>query len=117
MIIYHFDRVFKARGIVKPFAFLKKSGFSDSLASKIKNNKVARLNLPTIEHLCIMLRCTPNDLMEWRPDSNHTIDTEHPIHKLKRSDKIVDITRTLNTVPLDKLDRIEELIRTEINKA
>jgi len=37
--------MFKARGIDKPFAFLQKAGFSDNFSSKIKNNRVSRLDL------------------------------------------------------------------------
>ena len=115
MIVYNFTRVFKARGIEKPFAYLKKAGFSDSLASKLKNNKIVRLNLPTIERLCILLRCTPNDLMEWTPDTNNSVDSEHPLYKIEKTNKVVDITKTLNSVPIEKLEAIEQLIKNEIN--
>ena len=85
MIIYNFERVFKAFGIEKLFAYLTKAGFSVSLASKLKNNDVARLNLSTIERLCILLRCTPNDFMEWIPDKSDNVDAEHPIHLIKKN--------------------------------
>lgn len=116
MIIYNFDRVFKARGINKRFAYLKRAGFSDSLASKLKNNDVAMLNLKTIETLCLILVCTPNDFMEWIPDQELPVDPEHPIYRIQQTNKVVDITKTLSTVPLDKLDAIEALIKNEINK-
>lgn len=117
MIIYNFERIFKARGIDKAFAYLKRAGFSDSLASKVKNNKIARLNLPTIEKLCILLRCTPNDFMEWIPDKNNSVDAEHPIYKIKQTDKVIDLTKTLNSIPIDQLDAIEQLIKNEINNS
>ena len=116
MLKYNFDRVFKARGIDRPFTFLRQAGFSDQFATKIKNSRVSRMNLSHIERLCILLRCTPDDLYEWTPDRTHRIDKDHPMHKIKRSEKIVDITRTLNNVPLDQLDEIEEMILNRIKK-
>lgn len=116
MLSYNFKRIFKARGIDKAFAYLKNAGFPDNLASNIKNNRVKRMNLATIEHLCILLRCTPNDLMEWVPDDQGSVDADHPLYKIKRSDKIVDISKTLNNVPLDKLESIEQLIKDELDK-
>jgi DNA-binding Xre family transcriptional regulator len=110
MMVYNFDRIFRARGIYMPFAFLRKHGFSDSFASKAKNGRVSRLNLDIIERLCIVLRCTPNDLMEWAPDSKNEVDHDHPINLIRKSDKEVDITKTLSSVPLGQLDEVDELI-------
>ena len=115
MIIYNFDRIFKARGIDKPFSFLKRAGFSDSFASKVKNSKVSRLDLRMLERLCIQLRCTPNDFMEWEPDNDNDIDKDHPLNLIRKSDKIVDITKTLNSVPLGRLEEIEKLIKDNIS--
>jgi len=117
MIRYNFTRIFKARGIDKPFSFLKQSGFSDSFASKVKNSRVSRLDLQLIERLCLHLRCTPNDFMEWIPDTGMDIDVNHPLNQIRRSDKIVDITKTLNSLPLGQLEEIEKLIKDKIKTA
>lgn len=114
MIQYNFKRIFKARGIDKEFSYLTKAGFSVSFASKVKNNKISRLDLRMIERLCLLFRCTPNDLMEWTPDIDNEIDKEHPIYQIRKSEKIVDITRTLNSVPIGQLDEIEQLIKDKI---
>jgi DNA-binding Xre family transcriptional regulator len=115
MLKYNFDRVFRARGIAKPFAFLKRVGFSDSFSSKVKNNHVARLNLKTIEHLCISLHCTPNDLMEWSPDPDFEVSADHPINAIRRSDKLIDIAKALHNIPINKLDEVEELIKKHVD--
>jgi len=116
MIAYNFDRIFKARGINKPFSFLKKCGFSDSFASKIKNSRASRLDLRMIERLCLHLRCTPNDFMEWTPEKEEDIqiDSTHPLNHIRKSEKIIDLTKTLSSVPLDQLEEIERLINEKI---
>lgn len=116
MLQFNIPRILRARGIDKPFAYLKKNGFPDALASNLKNNKVGRMNLSTVERLCLVLRCTPNDLMEWVPDGDHKADTTHPLTKIKRSEKIIDIAETLKSVPLDQLESIEQLIKDSIRK-
>lgn len=110
MLTYNFDRIFKAKSIEKPFTYLCQSGFSSNFASKIKNNKINRLSLDLLERLCIALGCTPNDFLEWKPGKGELLAGNHPLHELRRTDKIIDITKTLNSLPLSKLEEIERLI-------
>lgn len=116
MIRFNFSRIFKARGIDRPFTYLRQSGFSESFASKVKNNKMRRIDLQTIERLCVSLRCTPNDFMEWTPDSKNDIDYSHPLNAIRKSDTEVNITKTLSSIPLGKLNEIEELINEHLKK-
>ena len=114
MIEYNFERIFKARGINKPFTYLVKAGFSDNFATKIKNHRVKRIGLKELEKLCIILRCTPNDFFEWTPDANDKTDKEHPLNVIRKSDKVIDLTKTLNSIPLGELEEIEAIINEKI---
>ncbi len=86
MIQYNFQRLFTIKGIIKPFAFLVKAGFSHNFATKVKNNRVNRLNLDLLERLCIALNCSPNDLMEFIPDNDKQLNPNHPLFSLQRTD-------------------------------
>ena len=110
MLRYNFNRIFKAKGIDKPFTFLKRAGFSDNFATKVKNNRVNRLTLDLLERLCLAFGCTPNDFIEWIPDNNEMLDDKHPLYELKRTEKIMDLTKTLNSLPLSRLKEIEKII-------
>jgi DNA-binding Xre family transcriptional regulator len=114
MIRYNLDRAFKARGVTKPYAFLKRAGFSDSSASKLKNGAVNRMSLDTMENLCLLLHCAPNDLMEWTPDDTSKIEKDHPLEAIRRTDKVIDITKMLNSVPIQRLNELEQIIREKI---
>ena len=116
MFQYCFDRVFKARGIDKPFSFLKKIGFSDSFASKIKNDKVSRLDLRHMESICFHLECTPNDFIIWNPEKDMSFNESHPLNELKNNDYEVDIIKTISSIPIGRLKQIEELIKDELKK-
>jgi len=114
MIRYNFTRIFRARGVSKPYSYLLKSGFSDKLATKIKNNAIRRLDLGTLERLCLLLSCTPNDLLEWIPENDVVVNEDHPLNEIRKSANTADIFKTLNSVPLGKLKEIEELIKEKL---
>ena len=116
MLRYNFDRIFKARGITRPFTYLMQSGFSDNIATKLKNNRAKRLDLETVERLCLLFKCTPNDLMEWIPDKDFENDGEHPLNAIRQSNKELDIARTLSSIPLARLEEIDELIREKLKE-
>ena len=116
MIIYRFDRLFRARGIDRPFTFLQQAGFSMNFASKIKNNRVSRLNMKEMEKLCLLLRCTPNDMMVWIPDKNVPHDADVPLASLRLPEIEIDMVKAINAIPLAKLERIEKLIQEELKK-
>ena len=105
MLTFNFSRIFKARGIDKPFSYLVKTGYSDNFATRIVNNRIKRLDLADLEKLCELLQCTPNDLLEWIPEGKDKTNDKHPLISIKRSDKVIQLTQILNSVPLDKLKR------------
>lgn len=116
MIKYDFDRILKARGIERPFTYLRNAGFNDHMATRIKNNRVIRLDLKHLERACLLLRCTPNDLMVWIPEKGAQIDKEHPMNVIRKSEHEINLVQTLNSVPIGKLEAINKLIKDEIGK-
>jgi len=115
MLYFNFTRVFKARGIDKPFSYLVNHHFSDNFATSVIHNRYRKLNLDDVERLCELLLCTPNDLLQWTPDKSDVDTTIHPLASLIRTEKVMDLTRTLHSVPFEKLLEIEKLIQAEIN--
>jgi DNA-binding Xre family transcriptional regulator len=116
MLIYNFDRIFKARGIERPFSYLRKAGFSDYLSSKIANNRIKSIRLSSIERFCLLMKCTPNDIMVWIPENNMDYESDHPMNIIKSNDDDVDIIKLINSVPLGKLPEIEKLIEEALEK-
>ncbi len=110
-------RIFKARGIGRPFSYLNKNGFSVNFASRIKNNKVSRLDMKQLERLCLLLKCTPNDIMEWHQDENISVDESHPLNEINRPNVEIDLVKTISSIPLGKLQEIENLIKEKMKKA
>ena len=114
MLDFNFNRIFKARGIEKPMVYLRNAGIADKTASLIAHNTLRRFNLGTIEKICLILRCTPNDFLEWTPNENSAVDESHPLNLIKKRETITDLAKMLNSVPLSKLEEIDRLIRDQL---
>jgi DNA-binding Xre family transcriptional regulator len=112
MIQLNLNRIFKARGIEQPYRFLVKGGFVSFTAHKYKNGKVDQIRLDHIEQLCILLNCTPNDIFEWVPNDLLDDRPDHPLQKIRRREKRIEINRLLSKMPLHKLEEIETLLQS-----
>ena len=58
-------RTMKEKGITK-YTLINKMGFSAYTITNLKRNKSITMN--TLEKLCKVLECTPNDIVEFTGD-------------------------------------------------
>ncbi len=116
MLRYNFNRILKARGIEKPVVYLKNAGFSENFSIKVTNNKVVRINLRELERLCLVLHCSPNDFYEWIPEQDASISPDHPLNAIKKSEKVIDLTKMLHSIPLGYLEEIELVIQEKMKR-
>jgi DNA-binding Xre family transcriptional regulator len=113
MLQLNLQRVLKARGIETPYKFLVQSGFVPFTAHKYKNGKVEHMRLDHIEKLCTLLNCTPNDIFEWQPDTLLDDRANHPLQKIRKRDKKLEINKILSRLSLEKLEEIEQMLKQE----
>lgn len=113
MLIYNFKRVFKARGIENPPAFLVNHGFSRNVASRIANNKTNKILLRHLEKVCLLLNCTPNDILEWKPDNKSKDHADTALFVLKKKHKSKGAEELLRSLPMSKLEEIAKLLKKE----
>lgn len=114
MLKFNLERLLIQRGITKPVPFLIKAGFTRNVASRIVNLKPRKYSAKQIETLCKVLKCMPNDLFEWTPDSPDEINNNNPLCKLIRSSgPVVDFRNFSSEIPLERLPdfakKIEEI--------
>jgi len=95
----------KARGIIKPYAYLIKAGIPAFTASQMVNGTLKAIKLEYIELLCKALYCTPNDLLVWVP-GDAVLPDSHPLTKLERSDALRQVSEAIKTLPLDELKKL-----------
>jgi len=118
MLYTNIKKLFDLRGIKKPVKFLKENGFSDNTAYKIVSHRFTSLSLDKVEKLCIALSCTPNDLLEFKPDPNSSIPENHPLQKLKPTESfnIFDITKDIPNEKIPEFKSALEEIKSKLLK-
>ena len=55
------------------------------------------------------LNCTPNDLFDWREDGKTHVHDTHALRTLTKQPN--DIQTTLRELPLDKLEKLGEMLK------
>ena len=106
MLKFNPRRVFALRGIQNDLTLMMKNGFGRGTANNILNFNNRSIKTEHIEKLCVLLRCTPSDLYEWKPDSKTVVPDDHPLHTLRRSENEATLTAIVKDLPLDKLDKV-----------
>lgn len=114
MLRFNLTRVFKARGIDRPAAYLKSKGYSISAATRMVSNETRGFSLSNIEKICITLNCTPNDLIEWVPPTSLPVESNHALCVLKRNDILESVSQLVNGASIEQLEKMNEMLRKEM---
>jgi len=114
MLSFNFSKLFIVRGITRPSRYLLEQGFSPNFATKIVFSRFERIDLKSLERLCVLFNCTPNDLLEWTPDAKSKENPDHPLYALRKPDeaKVMKLTQTINSLPLDSLDEVQQAVES-----
>lgn len=111
MLNFNPKNIFAKRGIEKTTAFLVgKLGMDYSTASRFLKSKSRFVKINDIEKLCIALNCTPNDLFEWKPDTNTVLPETHSLTALEKREPTKNLQDLVKDIPSHKLALIEQLL-------
>jgi DNA-binding Xre family transcriptional regulator len=111
MIILDVTRILKKRGVTHMRSYLVKQGFSAYAADLLSKKKPRVIKLDLLEQLCVMLHCSPMDLLEYIPDDKYNVPKNHPLYSFKKTDSEVDITAKLKTLPMTEIQELEEFLK------
>ena len=114
MLRFNIQRICKARGIDRPFMYFKNHGYSVSTATRLSSDAKQNFSLDTVESLCVLFQCLPNDLLEWTPSKDVHVETNHPLNALRREQKIDTVSQLINGASLEELAQIEAIIKKEL---
>jgi DNA-binding Xre family transcriptional regulator len=56
------------RGITTAYQLMKATGAQPSMAAKWWSNNLEKIGMNTLDTLCTVLKCKPNDLLRYEPD-------------------------------------------------
>lgn len=116
MLKYNLTRLFMLKGISKPTVFLVKAGFSRNIAARLTGGRFIAIPPKNIERLCLTLKCTPNDLMEWEPAKPELLKENQPLSKLVSNPvNVIDMRDICSDIPYNMLSTFAEKIH-EVKK-
>lgn len=112
MLTYNLKKLFRLRGITSIASFLVQNGFGKQTAYRINEGRFSYLSPAHLEKLCIALNCTPNDLMEWEPNTNIEKPELLGLNKLRPA-PVGDFRHFANDIPYEKMNdfilQVEEI--------
>ena len=114
MLRINLQRVCKARGIEKPTIYLQSRGLSVTTAIRAVKGEYENFSMQTIERLCLIFHCTPNDLLEWSPPKTSDIAATEPLYALHRLDRVISVSQLINNASLEQLEQLEGIIKKEL---
>ena len=87
MIRLRIKALMETKGVRYPNKALIALGISARVAGKYLSGKKQTLALKHIDRICLLLRCQPNDLLEWVPDDPTQNDPTQPLQALKPKER------------------------------
>jgi len=100
----------QSKGIAKPQQYLTNAGMTHYTVSRLINNCSTTIGYDTLEKLCLLCQCTPNDLFVWVPDPATPDTADTPLHQLKQKPKLPNPVDRIQQLPLDKLQQLQAFI-------
>ena len=73
MIKVDIQKVAKKAGINTAYQFQKISYFTPGMAARIFKGNWKRIDVATLNTICNVLQCTPNDILKFTPDADESI--------------------------------------------
>lgn len=110
MLKLNVKSLLELRGIQKTTGFLVKLGFNYPKATRFLEIEHSQIKLRDLEKLCLALNCTPNDLLEWKPDANTVVPETHALNELKNTGSTKNLQQLVKEIPAERLKLIENLL-------
>jgi DNA-binding Xre family transcriptional regulator len=110
MLYINLRKILSDRGIELAIPFLEKVGLARYTAKRMLGNGNKYLGLEHAERICLALNCSPNELLEWRPDPGTTVAADHPLQKLRPKEQ--SLSQQLRQLTPDELEAVQQFIGT-----
>lgn len=108
MLYINLQKILADRGIERLIPYLRQIGLAHYTAKKMLSTRNKYLSLEHAERICMALNCTPNELLEWRPDAGADLAADHPLQKLRP--KEVTLSQQLRQLSPDDLNAVQQFI-------
>ena len=109
MLQINLKEVMRARGLKPTPAFLRAAGFSQRKAKYLLYENPRNIKLDDLEKLCMLLHCTPFDMIKLQHDKKFPED--HPLFKWMTTPDNISPADYLRILPPEKLKEANEILK------
>ena len=100
----------RGRGIDNPSKYLVQHGMKYHQANRLLTGKLESMTYSTLEQLCLICVCTPDELFAWVKDEGATVADDHPLYKLKPKEPVANPVERIKNLSLSKLEKLKEFM-------
>ena len=114
MLELNIATLLKTRGVDNASRYLVQKGMKYHTVNRLLTGKVDSMTYATLEQLCILCNCSPDDLFVWRRDPElqtpDNIPDDHPLQKLKPKEAVPNPVERIKNLSLKKLEKLKEFM-------
>lgn len=108
MISLYIKEMMISRGIKPQTIVLQRYGVPFNTARRIIEGKAANINLKVLNKICMALRCTPNDILNYENTGEEVVST-HPLNSLTKKE-LPNVSGILRNISPEKLAEVLNII-------
>ncbi len=99
-----------SRGVDNASKYLVQKGMKYHTVNRLLMGKTDSMSYATLEQLCILCNCTPDELFVWVEGDIGGIPKDHPLHKLKAKEAVVNPVERIKRMSPAKLAKLREFM-------
>ena len=110
MFVFQIKELLIQKGVLRPFAQLRKMGVPYNRANTLIQGKARVVYLDDLYKFCTYLNCTPKELLRVQLPPNSPPLDDSPLHDWLLQENI-NLMQELITLKPDQMQRIEQLVK------
>lgn len=110
MLALNVLKLLEDRGIINPQTYLVKNGIPYYTVSRLVTNKTKNITYATLEKLCLICKCTPDDLFVWVADADLQLAEPVALEKLKPKPKPLSTAERMKHLSAEQLEQLQQFI-------
>ena len=100
----------KTRGVDNASRYLVQKGMKYHTVNRLLTGKVDSMTYATLEQLCLLCNCSPDDLFVWHKDEAVHVADDHSLYKLKPKEPVASPVDRIKNLPVSKLAKLQEFM-------
>ena len=110
MLLLNIEQLLKTRGVDNASRYLVQQGMKYHTINRLLTRKIDKMTHATVEQLCLLCNCSPNDLFVWQPGDNAAVASDHPLHALKPKPVATTPVERIKRLSVSKLEKLQEFM-------